>query len=96
MRRNAIIASVVALGLVVVVGAVVVFTRSSLSGSENTCFYCSYQNQSKLGEICSPSPLGAYSKYAVSTDSNVCAPAGKYVFACFVSCFYILLMQTFI
>ena len=35
------------------------------------------QFQSELGEQCSPSVKGNFTTFAVSTDSNICAPTGK-------------------
>ena len=40
-------------------------------------YHCNNVNQSKLGEICSPSLMEEYRQYAISTDSNVCADTGK-------------------
>ena len=76
MRKNFIVGAIVAAILVVVVVAVILVVTLR-SKPEQTCYYCTGANQSKLGAICSPSPLGEYKQYAVSTDSNVCAPAGK-------------------
>lgn len=43
------------------------------------CQFCTTwpQASNQLGQLCTESPLGTYRHYAVSTDSNVCAPAGK-------------------
>ncbi|KAI2810184.1 hypothetical protein BLOT_001342 [Blomia tropicalis] len=64
---------------VIVVAAIVfvLYSTRTPPTEERRCYYCSHGNQSKLGDICSPSELGKYHQFAISTDSNVCAPAGK-------------------
>lgn len=43
------------------------------------CQFCTAGDKvnNQLGQLCTESELGTYEHYAVSTDSNVCAPAGK-------------------
>ncbi len=45
---------------------------------ESCTYHCiDRQFQSELGEQCSPSVKGNFTTFAVSTDSNICAPTGK-------------------
>ena len=78
MRQNVIVTLSVVTAVIVVAAIVfVLYSTRTPPTEERRCYYCSHGNQSKLGDICSPSELGKYHQFAISTDSNVCAPAGK-------------------
>jgi hypothetical protein len=70
---------VVALALgIIVVALVLNFTLQTTEDPATAgCYFCSGPKQSQLGDICSPAEQGEYGQYAISTDSNVCANAGR-------------------
>lgn len=65
-------------GVLLIVGVITALVLFLVIRTEDLgCNVCDKKNISPLGEECSGSELGTYKSYAISTDSNVCAVAGK-------------------
>lgn len=79
MQKTGWILITVGILTVIVVSTVLIVKKTSNKPNKPDCPYCP-GSTSKLGELCTKSVVHSYTKYAVSTDSNVCANAGKYVY----------------
>lgn len=64
------------IGICALIIELIIGSLSSSTPKKDECKYCP-NSSSKLGELCSDSPGKSFQQYAVSTDSNVCADAGK-------------------
>lgn len=76
MQKTVWILITVGILTVIVVSTVLIVKKTSNKPNKPDCPYCP-GSTSKLGELCTKSEVHSYTKYAVSTDSNVCANAGK-------------------
>lgn len=79
MQKTGWILITVGILTVIVVSTVLIVKKTSNKPNKPDCPYCP-GSTSKLGELCTKSEVHSYTKYAVSTDSNVCANTGKYVY----------------